>query len=104
MISFAARPIDYEVHVLAGDIYHTDVTAATRSLMNKCLVMTKPIVALTGVYLERPCISDVRGQYLYVVMVLLNGGSSTMGINDLKVYSSKLQINQINQFIYLCVK
>ena len=89
LLPFAAWDIDYEVHVVAGDTPYTDVTPVARSLMSKCLVMTKPVVTLTGVTLERPCTSDIRGRYLYVVMVLLNADASSMGISDLKVYSSR---------------
>ena len=86
---FSAWPIDYEVHVLVSGIRYTDVSHIERSLMSMCLVMTKPF--LTGVYLERPCISDIRGRFIYVVMVLMNSGTSTLGVNDLKVYSSRFR-------------
>ena len=88
---FADQPIDYEVHILVGDTYYADVTTAERNLMNKCLVLNKPMLTLKHVHLERPCVSVVTGRYLYVVMVILDGSSSTMGINDLNVYTGNAE-------------
>ena len=77
----------YEVDVLVSNIRYTDVTHIEGDLMNKCVVMTYPF--LMEMYLERPCTQELKGRYLYVVLVSLNGGETTMGVNDLKVYSSR---------------
>ena len=85
-VSSLAWPMEYEVHVLVSNMHYTDVTHTERSLMAKCVVLTKPF--LLNVHLERPCAQELKGRYLYVVMIFLNEGTSTMGIKDLKVYSS----------------
>ena len=88
---FAVHPIEYEVHILVADTYYSDVTTAEPNLMSKCLVLNKPMLTLIHVHLERPCFSVITGRYLYVVMVILDGSSSTMGINDLNVYTGNIE-------------
>ena len=90
MVLFAAWPIEYEVHVLVGDKYYSDVTHVEQRLMNTCLVLTKPFITFTNVHLTHPCALDIKGRYLYVVMVIMDGTTTTMGIVDLKVYAGRL--------------
>ena len=90
MVLFAALPIEYEVHVLVGDIYYPDVTHIEHRLMNTCLVLTKPLITFTNVHLTRPCAFAIKGRYLYVVMAIMDGTTATMGIVDLKVYAGRL--------------
>ena len=89
-ILVVAHAVEYVIQVLVSDTKYTDVTQAVRRQMSIYTSMSRPVLVHT--YLERPCVSVVTGQYLYVMMVLTAGTTTTMGILDLRVYSGRYLI------------
>ena len=84
---FSALGVEFEVHIVSSNIGYTDVPDEALGLMDKCTILPSPL--LVHIDIERPCVSQATNRYIYVVMVLISASSSTMGIRELRVYSSK---------------
>ena len=84
-------PGEYEVHIVSSNTSYTAVTDGELGLMDKCTLLPSPF--LVNIDVERPCVSQATNRYIYVVMVLISVTASTMGVGELRVYSSKYYMN-----------
>ena len=99
---------DAEVHIVISNSYKIVMKNKDWTLMTKCAALSAPI--LTKIFIERPCISQATGRYIYVVMINRARG---MGINEFKVHPGKycfwefdqgesnISVNSPTQILYL---
>ena len=84
MIFTLVTSTESEIHIVISDTYCIVMNNEEWTAMTKCVTLSMPIPL--RIFVERPCVSQAVGRYIYVVRVK---GSGSMWIGEFRVYFSK---------------